>query len=101
MNVLDEVEVWGKANDNHLFPEFIFAAQSQIKQRIGFYDENVVGMTFCARRIRSAMSLYQLKMDNIERPDRHDAWKASREEAIERALTYLEEELQRQGIQVS
>jgi hypothetical protein len=31
----------------------------------------------------------------------HEQWKASREEKIEDALTYLEEVLDRQGIQVS
>ena len=101
MYVLDKVGIWGKANDNHLFPEFTFAAQSQIKQRVGFYDPDVPGMTFCSRRIRSAMSFYRLMMDNIDRPDLHDDWKVSRKEKIERALIYLEDELHRQGIRVS
>ena len=101
MNVLDKVGIWGKANDNHLFPEFAFAAQSQIKKRVGFYDPDVPGMTSCNRMIRSAMSFYQFKMDNIDRPDLHDERKINREEAIERALAYLEDELHRQGIQVS
>jgi hypothetical protein len=101
MEVLDKVGIWGKANDNHLFPEFAFAAQSQIKQRVGFYDRDVPGMTHCNRMIRSAMSFYQLMMDEIDRPDLHAEWRTSREEKIERALTSLEEELRRQGIRVS
>jgi hypothetical protein len=101
MDVLDEVGIWGRANDNHVLPDFVFAAQSRIKQRVGFYDPKVPGMSHCQRLIRSALSHYQLKMEEINRPDLHDEWESFRDDAIERALTGLEEELQRQGIQVS
>jgi hypothetical protein len=101
MNVLDEVGIWGKANDNHLFPEFAFPAQSIIRDRIGFFDWDVPGMWFCHFMIKDALSYYQLKLDMVERPDLHEKWKADRDETIERALSRLEEELQRQGIQVS
>ena len=101
MDVRSKLKIWTTANDNLLFPEYAFPAQSRIRKRVGFYDPDVPGMTFCSRRIRSAMDFHQFKMDNIDRPDLHDERKINREEAIERALAYLEDELQRQGIQIS
>ena len=101
MDVRSKLKIWATANDNFLFPKYAFPAQSLIRQRIGFYDPDVPGMTFCSRRIRDAMSFHRLIMDNIDRPDLHDERKTFRKEGIERALTDLEDELQRQGIQVS
>jgi hypothetical protein len=101
MDVLDEVGIWGRANDNHVLPDFVFAAQSRIKQRVGFYDPKVPGMSHCNRMITASLSHYEFMVEGYDQPHMHEQWKASREEKIEDALTYLEEELQRQGIQVS
>ena len=101
MDVRSKLKIWATANDDFIFPEYAFPAQSLIRQRVGFFDLDVPGMWHCNMRIRSAMSHYQLKMDNVDRPDLYDDWKTFRKEGIERALTDLEDELQRQGIQVS
>ena len=101
MKVLDKVGIWKTANDNHVLPDFVFAAQSRIKQRVGSYDPQVIGMRHCHRLICSALSHYKFMMESFNRPDLYDDWKASREESIEKALTSLEDKLHRQGLHMS
>ena len=101
MDVRSKLKIWATANDNFLFPDFAFPAQSRIRERIGFFDLDVPGIWHCHFMIKNAMSHYQFMVNGYDQPHMYAQWKASREESIEDALTYLEEVLQRQGIKVS
>jgi hypothetical protein len=101
MDVRSKLKIWKTANDNYEMPGVVFGAQSRIRRRVGFFDPEVPGMDHCNRMICSALSHYRFLVDGYNQPRMHEHWKASREEKIEDALTYLEEVLDRQGIQVS
>jgi hypothetical protein len=66
------------ANENHLYPEYAFAAKSLIRQRIGFYEKDVFGIPHCEDRIQSAMFA-------------RDHYDLSDEEYRERIASYLDE----------
>ena len=101
MDVRSKLKIWATTNDNYEMPDFVFAAQSRIRKRVGFFDPDVPGMNHCNRMVCSALCHYKFMVDGYDQPHMYAQWKASREERIERALRRLEEVLRRQGIQAS
>jgi hypothetical protein len=101
MDVLDEVEIWSTANDNEVLSDYVFTAQSLIRQRVGFFDWKTPWVRHCHTLVSMALDHYQMMMDNIDRPDLHVQWKETRDERIEDALSDLEDRLHQLGIQVS
>lgn len=48
-----------RANDNFVHPEQAFSAQSIIRERFGFFDQNVPDMGICAIHIMGALRAHE------------------------------------------